>query len=263
MLVEPGPELGFQPFVLLIRTAGGEVIARASVEGLTYVEFPSPAPAGTIATIILSAEGGGRKAAGDGRNLSFRVLAFGTELRSTPRATYSSEESWTVTPFGSRPTEPSWSQETDRRRKIGDLGKAMLLHLNACGDFTLMSREHWFDVRGYAELLQYSMHLDSLLCYMAHYSGVLEEVLREPMRIFHIEHGIGSGWTPEGDALLQARMRQKGIGFMSFQELMWFVNTQRALHAPLILNLDEWGLAELELAEMEPCAAVSASGSRG
>jgi hypothetical protein len=126
-----------------------------------------------------------------------------------------------------------------------------------------MSREHWFDVRGYAELVQFSMHLDAVLCHMAYYAGAREEVLREPMRIYHIEHGIGSGWTPEGDGLLQARIRQKGVRYMPYQELVWFVNMHRALQAPVILNLDKWGLAELDLAEMEPCAAVSRSrGSR-
>jgi len=27
----------------------------------------------------------------------------------------------------------------------------LLLHTYACGDFTLMAREHWLDLRGYAE----------------------------------------------------------------------------------------------------------------
>src|SRR5262249_37142431 len=38
-----------------------------------------------------------------------------------------------------------------------------LLHTNACGDFTLLSRDAWFRLRGYAELDVFSMHLDSLL----------------------------------------------------------------------------------------------------
>lgn len=261
IIVEPGPEVGFRPFVLEVRTASGDVIARAPVNGLTLVEFPSPVPCGTIATLILSAEDAGPPVAGDGRQLSFRVFAFGTISGKEPVAAAAGEAHWMGVSFGSRPAQLEWPATPERQRQIADMGKSPMLHSNACGDFTLMSREHWFDVRGYAELLQYSMHLDSLLCYMAQFTGVREEVLRPPMRIYHIEHGIGSGWTPEGDHLLQARMRQKGIGFMSYEEVMWFVCRQRILHAPIILNLENWGLAELDLPEMEPWAAVSASRS--
>jgi hypothetical protein len=72
------------------------------------------------------------------------------------------------------------------------------LHTNACGDFTLMARDRWFNLRGYPEFNLFSMNLDSVLCFSAHYAGVREEVLAEPMRIHRIEHGRGSGWTPEG-----------------------------------------------------------------
>src|SRR5262249_28099540 len=69
-----------------------------------------------------------------------------------------------------------------------------LLQTNACGDFTLLAREVWFAMRGYAELDIFSMHLDSLLCHAAHHGGAQECLLGEPMRIFHIEHAAGSGW---------------------------------------------------------------------
>lgn len=72
------------------------------------------------------------------------------------------------------------------------------LHTNGCGDFTLMALENWLDLRGYPEFDTFSMHLDSIFCFSAHYSGVVEEVLEEPLRIYHIEHGTGSAWTPEG-----------------------------------------------------------------
>ncbi len=72
------------------------------------------------------------------------------------------------------------------------------LHTNGCGDFTLMARDHWMDLRGYPEFDMFSMNIDSMLCFAAHHGNVLEEMLKDPMRIYHIEHGIGSGWTPEG-----------------------------------------------------------------
>jgi len=80
------------------------------------------------------------------------------------------------------------------------------LHTNGCGDFTLLSRDDWFALRGYPEFPIWPMHLDSLLCYAAHHAGIKEVVLREPMRIFHIEHRSGAGWTPEGEKERLARI---------------------------------------------------------
>jgi len=79
-------------------------------------------------------------------------------------------------------------------------GSSIHLHTNGCGDFTLMAREHWFDLRGYPEFDLFSMNLDSVLCYAAHHAGFFEYCLEDPMRIYHIEHQTGSGWTPEGQA---------------------------------------------------------------
>ena len=56
----------------------------------------------------------------------------------------------------------------------------------------------------------FSMNLDSLFCFAAHYGGAREQVLSDPMRIYHIEHGSGSGWTPEGQAKLFERIAAKG-----------------------------------------------------
>ena len=74
------------------------------------------------------------------------------------------------------------------------------LHTNACGDFTLAARQHWFDLRGYPEFDLNSINIDSVFCYCAHYSGVSEEVLKDPLRIYHIEHAAGSAGTAEGQA---------------------------------------------------------------
>ncbi len=94
-------------------------------------------------------------------------------------------------------------------RQSGAYPSPVFLHTNACGDFTLLSREHWLDLRGYPEFDLYSMNLDSVFCYAAHHGGAAEEML-DPMRIYHIEHGAGSGWTPEGQAKLFQRMAAVG-----------------------------------------------------
>ncbi len=124
-----------------------------------------------------------------------------------------------------------------------------LLHTNACGDFTLLSREKWFDLRGYPEFDLHSMNIDSVFCCSAHFGGVLEEVLADPMRIYHIEHGTGSGWTPEGEEILFERLRQKGIPWLPSQEVLDWATQMRRMNSPMIFNHENWGLADHTLPE--------------
>jgi len=127
----------------------------------------------------------------------------------------------------------------------------VLLHTYACGDFTLMAREHWLDLRGYPEFDMYSLHIDSLFCYAAHYGGAPEEMLHDPMRIYHIEHGLGSGWTPEGAAVVTSRLRTRNIPNIHYSELMVWVDTMRRLHSPMIFNREHWGLVNHQLQEIQ------------
>jgi hypothetical protein len=127
--------------------------------------------------------------------------------------------------------------------------EAVSLHTNACGDFTLMAKEHWFDVRAYPEWDLYSFHIDSMLCYAAHHSGALETVLKEPMRIYHIEHGRGSGWTPEGESQLFERLRAKNVSWIEYPELVTWIAQMRRLDCPMIFNRENWGLADFQLPE--------------
>ena len=123
----------------------------------------------------------------------------------------------------------------------------LLLHTNGCGDFTLMARERWFDLRGYPEFDLYSMHIDSVFCYAAHTAGVREEILREPMRIYHIEHG--SGWTPEGQAELFSRLTAKGVSFLEYSGVVAWIYQMRRFKSPMIFNPGNWGLADFDLPE--------------
>jgi len=123
------------------------------------------------------------------------------------------------------------------------------LHTNACGDFTLLHRRHWTDLRGYPEFDLYSMNIDSLFCYMAHYSGAREQVLPEPMRIYHIEHASGSGWTPEGHRLLFDRLASKGIPWLEFEEVLGWARQMERLRTTMIFNGEDWGLASFDLPE--------------
>jgi hypothetical protein len=123
------------------------------------------------------------------------------------------------------------------------------VHTNACGDFTLMAREHWFDLRGYPEFDLFSMNLDSVLCVAAHHGGAREEMLAEPMRIYHIEHGSGSGWTPEGQAKLFERIAARGLSFVDNEEILVWAAQMSRLNAPMIFNHENWGMAGIDLQE--------------
>jgi FkbM family methyltransferase len=133
------------------------------------------------------------------------------------------------------------------------------LHTNGCGDFTLLSREKWFDMRGYPEFDIFSMNIDSVFCFTAHYGGAREEVLPEPMRIYHIEHGSGSGWTPEGQKALFDRIAAKKIPVLDNEDVLQWGAQMRRLDSPMIFNRENWGLADLDLEETVPGPAQPAS----
>jgi len=126
------------------------------------------------------------------------------------------------------------------------------LHIQACGDFTLLHRDHWLALRGYAEFDLYSMNLDALFCWSAYFSGIDEVVLREPMRIYHIEHDMASGWTPDGQASLFARLGGRGVGWLDYGEVLRFAQAMHRLRKPMIFNGGNWGLGADDLEEMTP-----------
>jgi len=131
---------------------------------------------------------------------------------------------------------------------FGQTGAADL-HTNACGDFTLAHRRHWVELRGYPEFDLYSMNLDSVFCYTAHHGGAVEQVLADPMRIYHIEHAAGSGWTPEGQRLLFERLKAKGIPWLGFEQVIEWADQMHRLGTTMVFNRDDWGLSEFPLAE--------------
>ncbi len=151
-------------------------------------------------------------------------------------------------------------QEPDPERFIPKPPKPALtpefLHTNGCGDFTLLARERWFDLRAYPEFDLFSMNLDSVFCFAAHHGGAREEILTEPMRIYHIEHGTGSGWTPEGQAKLFRRIQDLGLSFVDNDTVLEWAGHMKQLDAPMIFNGEDWGLATFDLPETAPPRAV-------
>lgn len=129
------------------------------------------------------------------------------------------------------------------------------VHTNACGDFTLLHREQWHRLRGDPEFEAYSFHIDSMFCYMAHYSSVLETMLAPPCVAFHIEHSIGSGWSPEGQQALFDRLDKAGIPSLENGLLHEWGAIMRASEDPLVFNGAGWGLGQFALKDL-PCTGA-------
>lgn len=140
------------------------------------------------------------------------------------------------------------------RKLVNRFVDLVKLHTNASGDFTLMSRDNWDAIRGYSEFEMYSFHIDSLLCYAASLDGVEEVILEDPMRIYHMEHSLGSGWQPgTGGELLRVKLEKSGIRTLSDLELKGLVALMWLAGSPKLYNrTDGWGLADENLPETEP-----------
>jgi len=128
------------------------------------------------------------------------------------------------------------------------------LHTNACGDFTLMAREDWFRLRGYPEWPIFSWHIDSVILHQARANGMREIDWPTGAHVYHIEHGHGSGYTPEGAEKLFARLDSLGVPYLSWPEFKVMADemydAKRLLKA-VVFNEDNWGLADVVLPETE------------
>ena len=123
----------------------------------------------------------------------------------------------------------------------------MRMHTNACGDFTLVSREGWAKAEGYAELELYSFFIDALFMYEAHYAGLREIVL--PYAVYHMEHG--GGWKPEEEQMddLLTRLDQRGIPSISYQQYLDWVIQMYKTKQRVIPRTATWGFSDEQLQE--------------
>jgi hypothetical protein len=156
-----------------------------------------------------------------------------------------------------RPGKPGAASSTQKLRVLRIAGKVARTftvskpHLNACGDFTLLSRDNWLRIGGHAEWPIYSWNLDALLLYQARAHGIGEIDLPRPFTVLHMDHSKGSGWTPEGAVDLFARMSARGIPVLTDDGLMGEVRRlglgpmRRA--RPRQFSPETWGYAGLTL----------------
>jgi hypothetical protein len=221
MLAEPGPGVGGGSCVLRVRLPDGTVLGRAEIQGTSLVNIPLPRFAEPVARLFVGPEGGAKAAAGDSRILGFRVFACSCEAagRADERPGMAPVGRWISVTRGVEPVTVDWPEKLrSSGNLIGEMGKPEDLHLHACGDFVLMARSHWLDLRGFPELDLPRADIDALLCIAAHHAGVREEVL---------PHRIGGTIDPPT---------------VNGQNLLWIATQMRRLGAPAIFNRDLWGL---------------------
>jgi hypothetical protein len=245
MVAEVGPSNGGEPLQVEAVDASGAVVAAALVEGRfrLRLQFPDAVESGVF---TLRAEGRGIPLFPEHRLLHLRVHSLRWEAAPEGSADWRLEVVETEPGTDWAATLQAPAPEAARMRN------ARCLHVNASGDFTLLARDDWFRLRAYPEFPIWPVHVDGLFCYAAHHAGMREAVLRDPLRAFHIEHSSGAGWTPEGEQALHTRVAALRVPVLDFDnDLRGWVQQMRRLNAPAIFNLENWGLAGVELPERE------------
>ncbi len=137
-------------------------------------------------------------------------------------------------------------------QKLGILRATTPLHTNASGDFTLLARDNWWALRGYPEFHLYSWHIDGVFLYQASRRGLAEVAWEPPLCIYHMEHGEGSGWTPEGHKVLFEGLRRRGVPYLSDTDLEAVIRCLRAGPTDITFNDPDWGLGNDDLQEICP-----------
>ena len=118
------------------------------------------------------------------------------------------------------------------------------LFTNACGDFTLLDRSSWNNLKGYCELPIYSWHLDSLLLWEAKFKKYNFYDFSKSNYIYHMNHQK-SGVISEKEKLFKNLDKNK-IPYLTNEE---FLNIAIKLSKnPDYLKTNEfWGLHDKNL----------------
>lgn len=78
-------------------------------------------------------------------------------------------------------------------------GHSVRIHTNAAGDFLLMAKRFWDRLKGLPQERDFhSAKLDGILCCMANAAGATQQILPDPMRAYHVSHGVSDWETVDG-----------------------------------------------------------------
>lgn len=164
-----------------------------------------------------------------------------------------------------RRTGSRWDQVRDRAAALQALLQVPRVFGNACGDFTLLDRASWDELRGYPEWPMFSWNLDTVLLYQAHAHGLAFHDLPAELPAFHMDHETGSGWTPDGRDALFERIDARGISYLrdsDLRNLALEAERDRRRRRPPVYNDERWGLVDVDLPDVE-VSGRSASADEG
>jgi hypothetical protein len=124
--------------------------------------------------------------------------------------------------------------------------KMYRLDKEACGDFTMMSKQDWEKIEGYPELEIYSLHIDSMALIAADSLGIKQEIFKPEACSFHISHK--GGWE-------FADYKDKLLFYTNKPVLDWWAVYEYGLEiiknkTTWKLNRENWGLADVDLKEL-------------
>jgi hypothetical protein len=255
--VETGPSARDGQAELVVFDANGVEVAAATIIGRAKVRLTLPDGFNSD-RIRLAVRPDGVPLLQDPRLLNLRVFGISwrdiewpssAPVRDEASPASTGRSAWPFSVIGTRPGVNWTGAIPGHSPHAASIHNAAYLHTNACGDFTMLSREDWNTVRAYPEFPIWPMHIDALLCYAAHHAGIREVILRDPLRIFHIQHLSASGATPEGEEELKARVARKNVPIIDYPSLLSYFNHMRRFDVPLIFSGGNWGLAAEALPE--------------
>ena len=126
------------------------------------------------------------------------------------------------------------------------------LDLDACGDFTMMSKKNWIDIQGYPELEIYSIHIDSMGVIAAAALGVQQVIFKDDECGYHMEHSGGWEFKNPIDKI-HFYTKKPMLDWWSVREAGLYLVENKAKYD---LNKPTWGFADLALTETSVPAAI-------
>jgi hypothetical protein len=115
------------------------------------------------------------------------------------------------------------------------------LHTHACGDFTMLHRQWWDDLRGYPEFHAWSIHIDSAFLVYAAALGYKEKIIQG--FAYHIEHG--RSWVVNPELIND----YPHLELPQITSIGGFFAIPGSLH--LRINDKDWGFANVDLLDVQ------------
>lgn len=125
------------------------------------------------------------------------------------------------------------------------------LDLEACGDFTLMSKKDWMDIGGYAEWAIYPVYIDSIALVAARILKKKQVILKPQCCSYHVCHE--GGWVPRAKRMIHIKdpiermlkkleLEQKAC--FDWIDLVYLAESHRENKRLFEINPENWGFAD-------------------